>query len=260
MVSRTYRPSSRDASSSARAHQPEVLPGRVRPGVALPGGTLRHVVQQRLPGGPDHRDDVGAFPRGRLRLRDVLVDIPGRHDQVDPRHRRVGGGGDHPVSFGAPGIDQVQALSDRTGGRFAGRIRVCPGGQAELDQAAARVNGQRAQVGIASGEQRVPGRQGDPVLEPGRLADRVGEPVHPRHAVGIRSVQPGQPQHGPFHRYRGVRAGQVGDRLPGQPGQLTRLRDERRIEVQLAGHAPTLSSNSRRTDGVVRIRSSARSA
>src|SRR6185312_14455791 len=70
----------------------------------------------------------------------------------------------------------------------------------------------------------------------------------------------GQPQHGPFHRHRGVRAGQVRDRLPGQPGQLAGPGDERRIEVQLAGHAPTRRSNSCRTDGVVRIRSSAKSA
>ena len=74
------------------------------------------------------------------------------------------------------------------------------------------------------------------MLEPDGLADRVGEPVHPRHPVLVRAVQAGQPQHGPFHRHRGVRPGQVGDRLPGQPGQLAGLRDERRIEVQLAGH------------------------
>src|SRR6185369_6046788 len=240
--------------------QPEVLPGGVRPGVALAGRALRHVVEQRLTGRPDHRDDVGALPRRRLRLRDVLVDVPGRDDQVDPRHRRVGGGGNHPVPFGALGIDPVEAFSYRTGGRFAGRVGVCPHGQAELDQAAARVDSQRAQVGITAGEQRVPSWQGDAVLEPDRFADRVGEPVHPRHPVLVRPVQAGQPQHGSLHRHRGVRPGQVRDRLPGQPGQLAGPGDERRIEVQLAGHDVTRRSNSCRTDGVVRMRSSAKSA
>ena len=242
------------------AHQPEVLPGGVGPGVPLPGRALRHVVQQRLPGGPDHRDDVGPLPRRRLRLRDVLVDVPGRHDQVDPRHRRVGGGGNHLVPLRPPVVDQGNSFPDRTGGGIPGRVSLVPRRQTELDQARGGVHGQRAQVGVGAASHRVPDRQGDPVLEPGRLADRVGEPVHPRHPVLVRPVQAGQPQHGAFHGDGGMRPGQVGDRLPGEPGQLAGLRHQRRVQVQLAVHEATRCSNSFRTDGTLRIRPSARSA
>ena len=68
-----------------RAHQPEVLLGRVGAGEPLAGGALGHVVEQRLAGRPDHGDHVGSLPGGLLRLRDVLVDVAGRDDQVDPR-------------------------------------------------------------------------------------------------------------------------------------------------------------------------------
>ncbi len=55
------------------------------PAIPLVGGALGHVVEQRLPGRADDGDDVGALPRGRLGLRDVLVDVAGGDDEVDPR-------------------------------------------------------------------------------------------------------------------------------------------------------------------------------
>ena len=68
-------------------HQPEVLLGGVGAGEALAGRALGHVVEQGLAGRPDHRDHVGALAGRLLRLRDVLVDVAGRDDQVDPRLR-----------------------------------------------------------------------------------------------------------------------------------------------------------------------------
>ena len=71
-----------------RPHEPEVLLRGVGAGEALAGRALGHEVEQALPGRADHRDDVGALAGGGLRLRDVLVDVAGGDDQVDPRLRR----------------------------------------------------------------------------------------------------------------------------------------------------------------------------
>ena len=69
-------------------HDAEVLLRGVGAGVALAGRALGHVVEQRLTGRADHRDDVGALAGRGLGLRDVLVDVTGRDDEVDPRATR----------------------------------------------------------------------------------------------------------------------------------------------------------------------------
>ena len=85
------------------AHQAEVLLGGVGAGEALAGRALGHEVEQGLAGRADHRDHVGALAGGVLGLRDVLVDVAGRHDQVDPG---LAGGVadllDHPLALAAP--------------------------------------------------------------------------------------------------------------------------------------------------------------
>ncbi len=106
-------------------HQPEVLLGGVGARVPGAGGALGHVVQQRLPGRADDGDDVGAGPRGGLGLRDVLVDVAGRHDQVDPgTARRVAVEGDQLVAAPPVGVDAGDAPSD---GRAGGLARVVGG-------------------------------------------------------------------------------------------------------------------------------------
>ena len=57
------------ASSRARAHDSEVLLGREGAAVALGGRAVGHVVEQRLRGRADDRDDVGAGVRGGLAWR-----------------------------------------------------------------------------------------------------------------------------------------------------------------------------------------------
>ena len=68
----------------AGAHEAEVLLGGVRAAEALGREAIGHVVQQALCRGADHGDHVGAGARGGLRLHDVLVDVAGRDDDVDP--------------------------------------------------------------------------------------------------------------------------------------------------------------------------------
>ncbi len=93
-------------SVQGRPHEAEVLLRGVGAGVPLAGGALGHVVEQRLPGRADHRDDVGALAGRGLGLRDVLVDVAGGDDQVDPRPlRRVAEAADQPVALGPLPVD-----------------------------------------------------------------------------------------------------------------------------------------------------------
>ena len=96
-----------------RPHQAEVLLGGVGAGEALAGRALGHVVEQALPGRADHRDDVGALAGRLLRLRDVLVDVARRDDQVDPRLARgVAEPADQPVALLAACVDPPDAGAD----------------------------------------------------------------------------------------------------------------------------------------------------
>ena len=105
-------------------HQPEVLLRGVGAREALAGRALGHEVEQALPGRADHRDDVGALAGGGLGLRDVLVDVAGRDDQVDPRLRRgVADPGDQPLALLAAGVDALDARAHLAAGRGGGARR-----------------------------------------------------------------------------------------------------------------------------------------
>ena len=218
-------------------HEPEVLLGGVRAGVAGAGGALGHVVQQRLPGRPDDGDDVGPGAGGGLGLRDVLVDVAGGHDQVDPgTARRVAVGGDELLAAPAVGVDPGDA-----GGR--GGVRRLPrpvGVRARRAARSGRCRRRPARRGRAGrrrpGGERVPDRQRDAVLEAHLVADGVdhavdpGHPVLgpplPRHRVG--AGEPGQPQHRPLDGDGGVPVGEVDHRLRGEGGELPRPGHQRR--------------------------------
>ena len=73
----------------AGAHEAEVLLRGVGAAEALGGQAVRHVVEQALRRGADDGDHVGAGAGGRLGLHDVLVDVAGGDDDVDPRFDRV---------------------------------------------------------------------------------------------------------------------------------------------------------------------------
>ncbi len=119
-----------------RPHDPEVLLRGVRAREPVVRGAFRHVVQQRLPGRADHRDDVGARAGGVLRLDDVLVDVTGRDDQVDPRAlRRVAPLGDELVALGPVAVDRLEPLGDRGAAGLASRGQVSAGRDRELDLA-----------------------------------------------------------------------------------------------------------------------------
>src|ERR1019366_6139386 len=165
-----------------------------------------------------------------------LVDVPGRHDQVDPRLGRVGGVTDHRVPLRPPGVDHGDAPAEGRAGRRPGRRGVAALGQPELHGARRRVPGQRGQVGVPPGEQRVPGRQRDPVLQPHALPHGIDQPVHPRHAVPISAAQACEAQHGALDRNRRVRPGQLDNRLSGRSGQFTGFADDGRIESELRLH------------------------
>ena len=70
------------------AHDAEVLLRRVGAAVALGGRAVGDVVEQRLRGRADHRDDVGAGLGRGARLIDVVVDVAGGDDDVLVRRRR----------------------------------------------------------------------------------------------------------------------------------------------------------------------------
>ena len=138
-------------------HEPEVLLRRVGAGEALPGRALGHVVEQRLAGGADHRDHVGALAGGRLGLRDVLVDVAGRDDQVDPRPlRRVAVPLDQPVALAAAPVDALRCPApDLLARGRPGAGRVAALGQPEAHRAGGRLLRQRRR---GRRPRRAPGR------------------------------------------------------------------------------------------------------
>ena len=221
----------------SRPHQPEVLAGGVGAGVALPGGALRHVVEQALPGRADHRDHVRPGPRGGLRLRDVLVDVAGGHDQVDPGPaRRVAEAVDQPLTPGPGPVDPAHPRRHRHPGRPTGPLGVPPGRDPEGDPAAAlprdrRLLRQGEQVGGLAPAQGVPHRQRDAVLQPYLGPDRVGQVVHPGHPVRVRPGQAGQAQRRPLHRDRAVGPGKADDGPDRAAGQPARGPHRRRVQL-----------------------------
>ncbi len=173
-----------------RPHQPEVLLGGVGARIPLVGGALRHVVEQRLPGGPDDGDDVGALPRGRLGLRDVLVDVAGGDDEVDPGPLRwVAEPADEALTGGALPVDGPQATRDggTRGAARAGQLGALR--EAERDRARGGLLREGQQVFGLRPAQRVPDGSRDPVLQPDLAADRVDEVVDPRDALVVRSAR-----------------------------------------------------------------------
>ena len=65
-----------------RADDAKVLLGGPGAAVAFSGGTVRHVVNERLRRRADDRNDVGPNLRRRARLICVVVDISRRHNHV----------------------------------------------------------------------------------------------------------------------------------------------------------------------------------
>ena len=105
-----------------RPHEAEVLLRGVGAGVPLAGRALGHEVEQALPGGADDGDDVGALARGVLGLRDVLVDVAGGDDEVDPGLlRRVAVPAHEPVARRALAVDGADAARHGRARGLAGR-------------------------------------------------------------------------------------------------------------------------------------------
>ena len=220
-------------------HEPEVLLGGVRAGVAGAGGALGHVVQQRLPGGADDGDDVGAGAGGGLRLRDVLVDVAGGHDQVDPgTARRVavqsrpapraGGGwrrsGRCPAPAASRAASRARSASRAGGERRSARCRR-PTCSARACSDGAVPEASACQTGSATPDSS-PTWSRTASTTRFTHGTRSSSPPLPRHRVG--AGQPGQPQHGPLDGDGGVPVREVDDRLRGPGGQLAGARDQRR--------------------------------
>ena len=248
-------------------HQPEVLLRGVRAGEALAGRTLGHEVEQALPGRPDHGDHVGALAGRGLSLRDVLVDVAGRHDQVDPGlGRRVADLRDQALALLAADVDALDArshLAPSGGGRAPG-VRALR--KAEPDRAGRGLLGELVKVGALATAYGVPDRQRDAVLEPDVGAHAVDEPVHPGGALGVGTVETGEPQRRALDRHRGVLPGDLDDRPPDLARQRPGLPHGRRVEVEGALAGPgrrchhSLRSNRPRTPSWARSSSSAYAA
>ena len=208
-------------------------------------GAFRHVVQQGLPGRADHRDDVRAGAGGAGGLHDVLVDVAGRDDQVDPRPlRRVAVLRDELVALrpvaGRPSAARARRRSARP---RAARSRVTSTWDGVLDLPGGGRLGQLGQRGEVVLAQRVEGRQHHAVLEAAVLADGVDHPVHPRHVAGavggVGAGDAGEAQRGALDGDRGVRSGDLDHRLGSPRGELARGRDHLGIKVQQS-HYDTL--------------------
>jgi hypothetical protein len=220
-------------------HQPEVLLGGVGAGVPLPGRPLRHVVEKRLTRGADDGDDIGALPGRGLGLRNVLVDVAGGHDQVDPGlPGSVPDPGHQPVAFGAAAVDGADPPRDRPGRGRGRALRVPALGQPEVDPAGRGLGGEGAEVRVAGPAQGVPDRQRDPVLEPDVVAHRVGEPVDPRDPVRVGAGEPGQPQHRSLDGGGGVGAGHGHDGPAGLAGQDPGPAHGRGVQIQQIRRSP----------------------
>ncbi len=245
-----------------RPHQAEVLLGGVGAGEPLTGGAFGHEVEQRLPGRPDHRDDVGALAGCGLGLRDVLVDVAGGDDQVDPRlARRVADLLDHPLALAAVGVDPLDAGAHGLLGVSAGGGRVLAVGELEGDGTGAGLLGQGKQVVGVAAPERVPDGQGDAVLEADVGADHVEQPVDPRRAVGVGTGEAGQPQRGPLDGDGGVLLGEPDDRAPDLAGESTCAAYVCLVETQPAGgRHHNLRSKSPRTPASARSSSRAYAA
>ena len=214
------------------AHQAEVLLSGVGAAEALGGGPIGDVVQQRLAGGADDGDDVGALPGGGGRLGDVLIDVTGGHDQIDPGPLLVAVLGQEVLPALPAGGDLRHGLPDH---------RV----QDRLDLGAA-VGGQRRQVQFAGGDRlgnflgRLAGGQHGVAHPEGRALGQgalAGEMLH--HHVGqghlelVDPVDAQQAAHRPLHRHGGVAV----DEPLGVVGHLgrvgPRLLYQFKIQVQL---------------------------
>ena len=110
-------------------HEAEVFLGGVGAAEALGSGAVGHIVQQGLAGGADDGDNVGALAGGGGGLDNVLIDIAGGHNQVDPGAVLLAAvGGDEVLPALAAGADLLQAcLHD--GSKSRADVRLGVGGQ-----------------------------------------------------------------------------------------------------------------------------------
>ena len=246
-----------------RPHQAEVLLGGVGAGEALTGGALGHEVEQRLARRADHRDDVGALPGGGLGLRDVLMDVAGRDDEVDPGLARgVADLGDHLLAGHPLAVDLPDAGGDGLARGRPGSRGVLALRQAEGHRSCGGLLRQRGQVVGLSAEQGVPDGQADAVLEAGVGADDVGQPVDPRGAVGVGATESRQPQGGALDGHGRVAGGEVDDRLADLARERAGTAYVGAVDPEPAGGAShqSLRSKSPRTPALPRSSSRAYAA
>ena len=261
MVSRTYRPSSLLRLVEGGPHQAEVLLGGIGPGEALAGGALGHEVEQALPGAADDGDDVGALAGGVLGLRDVLVDVAGGDDEVDPRLAGcVADLGDHPLALDAATVDLLDAPAHRLAGGGTGPDGVPALGEAEGHRTRGGLLGQHLEVVGLAAEQGVPHRERQPVLETDVGAHHVGEAVDPRGALGVRTREAREAQGGALDAHGGVSLGRPDDRLADAAREGACLADLRGVEAELPGGLHSRPSKSPRTPALPRRSSMAYAA
>ena len=215
------------------AHDAEVLLGGVGAAVPLGGGAVRDVVEERLGGGADHRDDVGAGLGRRPGLLHVVVDVAGGDDQVlvGPRAR-------------------PQLGLERVAARPPARCSSSTAARASR----ASVLAQRPLLG--GRQRRRPLRQaGDGLDDGGRVArplpHDVAEPpggaapqqaapvqlvhhqVHLRDAARPGAVEAEEPQHRPLDGHGGVAVDEAEHRRRHLVGQRAAAGHLVRIEVEV---------------------------
>jgi hypothetical protein len=227
-----------------RPHEPEVLLGGVGARIPLVRRALRHVVEQRLAGGPDDGDDVGALARGGLGLGDVLVDVAGGDDEVDPGSlRRVAESPDEAFAGGSLPVDGADAVAHRRarGPPGAGQLRAL--GQPEGHRPRGRLLREDEDVLGLAAAKRIPDRGRHAVLEADLVADRVDQVVDPRDPLVVGAGQPREPERGPLDRDRGVPLGELDHGAAGASRQCSGPAHDRAVELEArAGRRRHLTS------------------
>ena len=177
---------------------------------------MRHVVEQGLSSGANHRHDVGAGEGGGLGLLGVVVDVAGGDDDVLERALRRRELGLLGFPLVARAVDGTKGLSGE-GRERRERIGTRGAAGAQVERRAVREPLEaRLYRRARAGRERAPEKQRDASGGEAGLVVAVDQNVGERHAVLVRAIDAVGARRGPLDPYAGVGVDEilylVGDR------------------------------------------------
>ena len=209
------------------AHDAKVLLRRVRSAEAFGRRAVRHVVDQRLRGRADHRDDLRAGLRGGDGGGAVLVDVAAGDDHVQQRR----------LAQRQPREQRLARAAVRVDPRQAGRgVRGERGAQRRLRRAGGVGERLAGRDGLGDLPRRPAGlrKRRAESARGAELAPRqpVDDPVRQRDAVRVHAVDPAQAQDGALDADGRVARDETFGRAGDRAGQPARPRDGLLVETQ----------------------------